>query len=225
MIWRPNFDSEFGTKDFFATNFTTRRSHSSILAAAQRQRRQSRTSSTGIFLGAAYTQTSTIVSTARQHLNRGLANVPQTQSHDSVCRVWAQSHDHQSGASSRRQRRNLRSQALPFRIGGPDGQRGFSCRGDLLQRRSRTPLAPVSAPRKLFGNPSLFPVRRDRHQTMPGTTVLVIGPKRASAPRARRRGASTISLSWSGRGPASRVNKRRPRQYFWIEARARPQRP
>src|ERR1700722_16195570 len=192
MIWRPNFDSEFGTKDFFLElNFTDETLSFVDLSGgtsgggvANRGLLQP-----GIFLGAtAYTQAiNDSFDGTGQHFEPGVwANVPQTTNPSEAASVV------RMGSIPHGTTINLQGQAFkapapqfaaasiaPFRIGSPDdGQTGlvpFPEETLATPSNSRTPLARVAAlAQDHLKNPNLFLSDAIANQTMLGTTVLVI---------------------------------------------------
>ena len=225
MIWRPNFDSEFGTKVFFLElNFTDETlSFTDIggaIGVANRGLLQP-----GIFLGAAaYLQTiNDSFDNSGQHFEPGVwANVPQTTNPSEPATIT------RMGSIPHGTTVNLQGQAFtvpapqfapasitPFTIGSPDdGHTGlvhFPEEALATPSTSRTDLARVAAlTQAQLTNPNLFLSQAIANQTILSTTVLSVRSDNSLPPPAPDVGeVSTTSPSWSGKELRLRAGRMR----------------
>ena len=189
LIWRPNFDSEFGNKDFFLElNLTDETLSftdiSGISGVANRGLLQP-----GIFLGAvAYVQTiNDSFDNSGQHFEPGVwGNVPQTTDPGepaTIVRMGSIPHgttiNLQGQAFSARAPQFAASSITPFRIGSPDDGHTnlvhFPEETLATPSSSRTNLARVSSlTQAQLSNPNLFLSQAIAGQTIIKTTVLSV---------------------------------------------------
>ena len=151
MIWRPNFDSEFGTKDFFLElNFTDETlSFTDIGGATGVANRDCFSRGYSSARLRTFKRSMTASTTPDNILNPGSGltyRKQPTPANPRPSRVWAPSRTARPsicrGRPSRSRRRNLRPPALlPSRLAVPTtGRRGSST---FLRRRLRRPARPV----------------------------------------------------------------------------------
>ena len=237
MIWRPNFDSEFGTKDFFLElNFTDETLSFTDIGGATGVANRGLLQP-GIFLGAAaYLQTiNDSFDNSGQHFEPGVwANVPQTTNPSeppTITRMGSIPH----GTTV-----NLQGQAFtvpapqfaaasitPFTIGSPDdGQTGlvhFPEETLATPSTSRTDLSRVAAlTQAQLTNPNLFLSQAIANQTILSTTVLSVRSDNKLPPPAPDVGGGVDNIAFlvgKGTPPAGGPNADAVpvTAIFWIE--------
>ena len=240
MIWRPNFDSEFGTKDFFlelnltdeTLSFIDLSGGTSGVGVANRGLLQK-----GIFLGAtAYTQTiNDSFDGTGQHFEPGVwASVPATTNPSeatSVVRMGSIPHgttiNLQGQAITAPAPRFAVASITPFQIGSPDdGMTNlihFPEETLANPSTSRTDLSRVAAlTQAQLTNPNLFLSQAIANQTVLGTTVLLIRSDNALPPPVPDVGGGVDNIAFlvgKGSPPSGGPNANAVpvTAIFWIE--------
>ena len=237
MIWRPNFDSEFGTKVFFLElNFTDETLSFTDIGGATGVANRGLLQP-GIFLGAAaYLQTiNDSFDNSGQHFEPGVwANVPQTTNPSEPATIT------RMGSIPHGTTVNLQGQAFtvpapqfapasitPFTIGSPDdGHTGlvhFPEETLATPSTSRTDLARVAAlTQAQLTNPNLFLSQAIANQTILGTTVLSVRSDNSLPPPAPDVGGGVDNIAFlvgKGTPPAGGPNADvvPVTAIFWIE--------
>jgi hypothetical protein len=210
MIWRPNFDSEFGTQDFFlelnltdeTLSFVDLSGGTSGGGVANRGFLQK-----GIFLGAtAYTQAiKDSFDNTDQHFEPGVwANVPATTNPGEPATVV------RMGSIPHGTTINLQGQAFtapaprfdvasitPFVIGDPTQLVPFPEEMLSNPSASRTDRSKVAAlTQDQLTNPNLFLSQAIANQTMLGTTVLVVRSNNSLPPPAPDVGGGVANIAF-----------------------------
>lgn len=235
MIWRPNFGTEFGSKDFFlelnltteTLSFTDITGPSGIANRGFLQK--------GIFLGGlAYLQTvNDSFDNSGQHFEPGVwANIPDTTAPlepTTVVRMGSIPH----GTTVNLQGRTFTAPVpkidpttiTPFTIGSPDdGATGlvhFDEEKLIIPSTSRTDLSRVAAlTQDQLANPNLILKQAINGQNITGTTVIVINSDTSVAGSVPDAGGGTDNIAFlvgSGIPPNPNANAPKVSAIFWIE--------
>jgi LysM repeat protein len=237
MIWRPNFDSEFGTKDFFLElNFTDETLSFTEISGATGVANRGLLQK-GIFLGAvAYVQTiNDKFDNSGQHFEPGLwANVPQTTNPNeksTVVRMGSIPHgttiNLQGQAFSVQTPQFAVSSITPFQFGSPDDGKTnlvhFAEETLTIPSSSRTDLTRVAGlTQAQLTNPNLFLSQAIANQTIISTTVLTVNSDTSvpqSVPDAGGGADNIAFLIGKGSPPAGgpNANAAPVTATFWIE--------
>ena len=237
MIWRPNFDSEFGTKVFFLElNFTDETLSFTDIGGATGVANRGLLQP-GIFLGAAaYLQTiNDSFDNSGQHFEPGVwANVPQTTNPSEPATITRMALSRTARPSICRGRRSpslapqiAAASITPFTIGSPDdGHTGlvrFS-RGDTrdAQHLPYRPRPGCGSTQAQLTNPNLFLSQAIANQTILSTTVLSVRSDNSLPPPAPDVGGGVDNIAFlvgKGTPPAGGPNADAVpvTAIFWIE--------
>ena len=233
MIWRPNFDSEFGTQDFFLELNLTDETLSFLDLSGANGVANRGLLQKGIFLGAtAYTQTiNDSFDGSGQHFEPGVwGNVPLTTNPGepaSIVRMGSIPHgttiNLQGQAFTAAAPQFAAASITPFVIGDPTQLVPFPEETLANPSSSRTDLSRVaSLTQAQLTNPNLFLSQAIANQTILSTTVLTVRSNNSLPPPAPDVGGGVDNIAFlvgKGTPPAGGPNADADpvTAIFWIE--------